>query len=64
MGLTRSGLQRISRSEHSAAALDGIKPLPDHRDDRPGGHELDNAGEERFSFVFGIICRIVLVGYY
>ena len=44
----RTGLRskRVGGAEHLAAGLDGVKTLPDHRDDGAGSHVLDEAGEE------------------
>ena len=44
---TRGGRERVGGAEHGAAGLDGVKALPDHRDNGAGGHIGDEAFEER-----------------
>lgn len=53
--LTRRGLERVGRAEHSAASLDSVKSLPDHGDDRARGHVLNEGGEEGLALEVSIV---------
>ena len=53
--LTRRGLERVGRAEHSAASLDSVKALPDHADDGAGSHVLDEAREEGLALEVSVV---------
>ena len=53
--LTRRGLERVGRAEHSAASLDSIKTLPDHGSHRTRGHVLDETGEESLALEVSVV---------
>ena len=53
---TRGGRERVGGAEHGAAGLDGVKALPDHRDNGAGGHVLDEAREERLAREVAVVC--------
>ena len=53
---TRSRREGVGRAEHDTAGLDGVKALPDHRDDGASSHVLDEAGEEGLALEVSVVC--------
>ena len=58
---TRSRSEGVGRAEHDTAGLDGVKALPDHRDDGASSHVLDEAGEEGLALEVSVVCTYVTV---
>lgn len=47
--------QGVGGTEHDTASLDSIKSLPDHANNRAGGHVLDQTREEGLSLEISVV---------
>ena len=57
------GILGVGLAQHNSAGLDDIGALPNHGNDRSGGHVLDQSTEERLGTQIGIMrLQVILAG--